>query len=219
MVLHLRHVLSERDFRQIDRVFGLEGAFEDGRKTAGARARQVKNNEQARPTGLAADAVKLIEKRLLANEIFVAAARPKRIVRLLLSRYRPGMAYGRHVDEPLMDGIRVDLSFTLFLSAPETYRGGELVIEETGGERAVKLDRGDAVLYPSGDLHRVDPVTEGERRAAVGWVRSHVRDAKARETLFDLSVLRRRATLQGDQQQVDGLDKVIGDLLRRWAED
>jgi PKHD-type hydroxylase len=127
-----------------------------------------------------------VEQALLHHEVFVAAARPKRLVRLLISRYEPGMTYGTHVDDALMDGVRPDLSFTLFLSDPATYEGGALVIEDTYGERMVKLPAGELILYPSTTLHRVDPVTSGVRLAAVGWVRSYVRDPEHREILFDL---------------------------------
>lgn len=219
MYLHIASVLGDADFRLIQRVYADPAAFEDGQRTAGRQAAAVKRNEQAKPAGLAAEVIRLVEKRLMKHELFVAAARPKSIIRILLSRYRPGMGYGLHVDEPMMDKQRTDLSFTLFLSPPEDYEGGELVIEEPGGERPIKLGAGDLVLYPSGSLHRVAPVTGGERRTAVGWVRSQVRDPAAREVLFDLAVLRQQAVQAESRAMVDRLDKVAGALMRRWAED
>lgn len=193
--------------------------FEDGTATAGRRARLVKNNLQNRPSGKASGAARLIERRLLDSDLFLAAARPKRIVRTLLSRYTVGMHYGRHVDEALIEGVRTDLSFTLFLSDPAQYDGGELVVDEPTGEREFKLNRGDLVLYPSTTLHEVRPVKRGERRAVVGWVRSHVRDPQAREVLFDLALGSRQAEAAGESALVDRLSKVTNNLLRMWAED
>ena len=118
--------------------------------------------------------------------------RPKALTPLVFSRYGGGQAYGSHVDNPLMGGIRTDVSFTLFLAEPEAYDGGALVIESPSGEDAVKLPAGHMVVYPSTALHRVEPVTRGERVAAVGWAQSHIRDAAQRELLFDLETARRR---------------------------
>ena len=127
-----------------------------------------------------------MEQALLAHPVFKAVARPKQLVGLLVSRYRPGMEYGLHVDDAMMQGVRTDLSFTLFLSAPEAYEGGELVIEGNDAENAIKLPAGSAVVYPTTSLHRVAPVTAGERLVVVGWVRSLIRRADQREILFDL---------------------------------
>ena len=114
-----------------------------------------------------------------AHPLFRLAARPKTITPLILSRYEQGMNYGSHVDDALMHGVRTDVSFTLFLSDPDSYDGGALVIESPAGEDDVKLKAGSLVAYPSTTLHRVAPVTRGARLAAVGWVRSFVRDPGA----------------------------------------
>lgn len=219
MFIEIADVLSQADLKLAGTLFRQGDAFEDGARTAGRIAKRVKKNEQARPSGLAADFAALVEKRLLGNEVFRAAARPKSIIRTLLSRYRPGMAYGTHSDDAFMEGVRVDLSFTLFLSDPGTYEGGELVIEEPSGERLVKLPAGSMVLYPSTTLHRVAEVTKGERHAAVGWVRSLVRGAEARETLFDLALALRQAEAGGDDALINRLLKIQGALLRRWGDD
>jgi PKHD-type hydroxylase len=129
------------------------------------------------------------------------------------------MEYGRHADDAFMDGTRVDLSFTLFLSAPDSYKGGELIVEEPAGERLIKLPAGALVLYPSASLHRVAEVTKGERRAAVGWVRSLVRSPEDRETLFDVALALRQAEASGDRALTDRLLKIQGALLRRWGDD
>ncbi|MFO1036703.1 MAG: Fe2+-dependent dioxygenase [Geminicoccaceae bacterium] len=195
--------------------------FEDGRATAGWSAKLVKNNLQAgRDDPALASLRRLIEQRLQGNALFQLAARPKKLTPLLLSRYEPGMAYGSHVDDALMQGLRTDVSFTLFLSDPETYEGGDLVIESTAGEQAFKLPAGSVVTYPSTSLHRVEPVTSGARLAAVGWARSLIRDPAKRELLFDLDTARRRLFEQhGKTPEFDLLSKTAANLLRLWAED
>jgi PKHD-type hydroxylase len=194
--------------------------FEDGRRTAGWHAREVKRNEQA-SRGPAADAVLTkVKQALLAHDVFLAAARPKKFVKLLISRYGPGMTYGTHVDDALMEGSRTDLSFTLFLSDPAEYEGGELVIEDSLEDRSIKLAAGEMILYPSGTLHRVEPVASGSRLAVVGWLRSHVRDPARREILFDLELtLRELFNRDGKTEMFDRLVKTRTNLLRLWVED
>jgi PKHD-type hydroxylase len=161
-----------------------------------------------------------IEQALLGHEVFIAAARPKRLVRLLISRYEPGMTYGTHVDDALMEGVRTDLSFTLFLSDPDSYEGGALVIEDSYGERPIRLPAGELILYPSTSLHRVEPLSSGVRLAAVGWVRSYIRDPARREVLFDLEMALRQVHAQEGKSAVfDTLVKSRTNLLRLWAED
>ncbi len=144
--------------------------FADGRASAGRFAREVKANDQAAPSPARDAVLAKVTKALQGNELFALAARPKAMTPLILSRYRQGQTYGTHVDDALMQGLRTDISFTLFLSDPETYDGGELVIEDGFEARAVKLPAGSVMLYPSTTLHRVAPVTRGERLAVVGWV-------------------------------------------------
>ena len=219
MFIQIANIITAADLRLADTVFAQTDAFESGARTAGRIARAVKNNEQAKPSGLAADLTVLIEKRLLKNDVFRAAAQPGQLIRTLLSRYTAGMGYGLHVDDAFIEGQRTDLSFTLFLAPPESYEGGELVVEEPAGERLIKLEAGALVLYPSTTLHRVAEVTKGERRAAAGWVRSRIRDAEARETLFDVALALRQAEAAGNRTLTDRLLKIQGALLRRWGED
>lgn len=194
--------------------------FADGRATAGWAARLVKDNEQAE-SGARLEAVRRrIAARIHANELFQIAARPKEITPLLISRYSGGNRYGTHVDDALMQGMRTDLSFTLFLADPASYDGGELVIESSAGEQPFKLDAGSMILYPTTALHRVEPVTRGVRLAAVGWVRSFVRLADKREILFDLETARRGIfDREGKTAIFDLLSKCNANLLRMWAED
>jgi len=193
--------------------------FEDGRETAGFAARLVKNNRQA--GGRSTETIrKLVEERISANDVFAMAVRPKALTSVMFSAYQDGMHYGSHVDDALMQGMRTDVSFTLFLSDPETYDGGELVIESASGEDAVKLAAGSLVAYPSTALHHVAPVTRGVRLAAVGWARSFVRDAARREMLFDLDTARRQLfAREGKSAEYDLVSKSLANLLRMWVED
>ena len=163
--------------------------------------------------------LKLVEQRLLANDLFVQSTYPQQFVRMLLSRYQPGMSYGTHIDEALINNQRTDISFTLFLSDPNQYKGGELVLEDSSGERSWKLDAGDLLLYPSTFLHRVNEVTEGERLVIVGWVTSRVREPNQREILFDMEQsLRQEFNQNGKTAQYDRLSRVRNNLLRQWLD-
>lgn len=195
--------------------------FVDGRGTAGPEACLVKDNEQVDPADAELAAMQgFVVDTLRANRLFRMAARPKTIRSPLFSRYGPGMAYGSHVDNALMGGMRTDVSVTVFLSDPEEYDGGELVIESSSGEQDVKLPAGSAILYPTASLHRVAPLRSGQRLAAVTWVRSHVRDSAKREILFDLETARHGLVGKlGKGPETDLLAKAQSNLLRAWVED
>lgn len=219
MLARIGGVLAPEEIAAIARTLDHAG-FEDGRRTAGWHARQVKRNEQASASPAVEGSLAKVRQALLANEVFVAAARPRSFVKLLVSRYAPGMNYGAHVDDAVMDAQRTDLSFTLFLADPAEYDGGELVIEDTLEDRRIRLAAGELILYPSGTLHRVDPVTRGRRLAMVGWVRSFVREPGQREILFDLE-LALRDVFERDAKSplFDRLVKTRTNLLRMWADD
>ncbi len=220
MMLRIAELLDPECLAALQSALADPALFVDGRATAGWHARAVKHNLQARRGGIVDAALTTIERALLEHEVFVAAARPKAILRLLISRYEPGMSYGSHVDDALMGGVRTDLSFTLFLADPESYQGGALVIDDAWGEREVRLPAGELFLYPSTTLHRVAPVEGGVRLAAVGWVRSFVRDPGRREILFDLeTALRAVHARDGKSPLFDTLAKTRTNLLRLWAED
>ena len=218
MLMNVAEILTGDELAEIRETIGAM-RFEDGRATAGWSARLVKENEQAREGA----ALRLLRERLTAalhrSEVFEAAVRPKALTPLIVSRYGPGQHYGTHVDNPLMDGLRTDVSFTLFLAEPDAYEGGELVIESLSGEEAIKLPAGHLVLYPSTTLHRVAPVTRGDRIVAVGWAQSFVRDAEKRELLFDLDRARRSLfERSGKTAEFDLLAKASANLMRMWAE-
>ena len=196
-----------------------EISFGDGSVTAGKHARTVKANDQALPCPELDAVLEKVEAALAANPVFRSAARPKALTRLILSRYRQGQTYGLHVDDAVMQGLRTDLSFTLFLVDPASYDGGALIIEDRLEARAIKLNAGDLILYPSSTLHQVEPVTSGERLAVVGWVQSLIRDGAQRELLFDLDqAVEHCFAAEGKSAQFDRLSKTRSNLLRMWAE-
>jgi PKHD-type hydroxylase len=223
MITCIANVLDAGALATVRRLVEAE-QFVDGQATAGWAARPVKHNEQLRGDAPAyAQVRQLLGAALANNELFALAAAPQGMRPLLVSRYRQGMGYGPHVDNALMGGehdrIRTDLSFTLFLSEPESYQGGELVIDDIAGEVAYKLAAGALVLYPSTALHRVDPVTQGERLVAIGWLQSLIRDDARRALLFDLETVRRQMFTDGGKSaQFDTLSKCVSNLWRMWAE-
>ena len=223
MIICISGVLPPEEVEKIVAKLDSE-SFVDGRATAGRYARDVKQNQQlSSQSAVADDLKKAIAQALQQHPLIQMAARPKVMRPVMISRYQPGMTYGSHVDNALMGNassiIRTDLSLTLFLSDPANYAGGELVIESHQGEQGFKLDAGSAVLYPSSTLHRVEPVTEGARLAAVTWIQSFVRDPSQREILFDLDTVRQSLfEQQGKSNEFDLLAKSISNLLRLWSE-
>ncbi|MDO9338799.1 MAG: Fe2+-dependent dioxygenase [Caulobacter sp.] len=201
---------------------GLAAApFRDGRATAGAAAGKVKQNEQARSDDPAVVALaRRVRLALEADEAVRTLVRPTRWSNLIFSRYGPGQQYGLHADNAAMydaEGwpFRTDVSFTLFLSDPQTYEGGALLIQDAAGDREFRPLAGHAVFYPTSQLHRVTPVTRGVRLACVGWVQSLIRRADQRDLLFDLERARQRPEAEDAPLC---LDRAIGNLLRMWGE-
>lgn len=215
-----------------------EARFREGRETAGPAAAKVKTNMQGDPADpRVRDAKRRITAALVANPLFLAAARPARLSPLLISRCREGQGYGLHIDDAIMrpdraraaegevpgeirggEALRADVAFTVFLSAPDAYEGGALVIEGGDGERAYRLPAGAAIVYPATTLHRVETVTRGERLVAAGWAQSLVRAADHRELLFDLEAALADADAQGAAVAAQRLRRSISNLLRMWAE-
>lgn len=198
--------------------------WQDGAKTAGPVARDVKRNRQADLGSVAGQKLRtLLETALQTHPVFTAAARPRQFSKLLVSETSGGGVYGAHVDNPFMgrgeDRIRTDVSFTLFLSDPDSYEGGELVIDQAGSTQAVKGQAGDVFVYPSTYLHAVAPVTQGVRRVCVGWVQSDIPDAGDRELLFDLENLHASLSAQFSPHSPEMLtvSKLYANLTRRLA--
>jgi PKHD-type hydroxylase len=198
--------------------------WRDGRTTAGPVAREVKRNLQA---ALESSAGRRVHDELLQiiaeNTVVKAAAQPRRFSPLIVSKTGVGGQYGAHVDNALMGKgparLRTDLSFTLFLTPPGEYDGGELVIHAAGMTQELKGEAGYLVLYPSASIHEVKPVTRGERIVCVGWIESLVSDQAQREMLFDLENLRTalRQKLPSQSAELLTLDKTIANLLRMWV--
>jgi PKHD-type hydroxylase len=197
------------------------GVFVDGVLSSGWASRLVKNNEQLGAGPALEAGQQMMIAALASNPVFAAAVSPRRFAPPLFARYVPGMAFGTHMDNPIMgpDHLRADVSVTLFLSNPEDYDGGELVIETTGGEAAYKLAAGAAVIYPTTVLHRVEPVTRGTREVAVTWVQSLFRRADQREILFDLDRTARAVfERDGKSQTYDLINKSTSNLRRMWVD-
>ena len=225
MLLHIPHVLSAEQVAHCREVFA-RAAWEDGRVTAGPQSAQVKKNLQLPEGGPAARELgELVLGGLERSALFISAVLPQRVFPPLFNRYEAGMAFGSHVDNAIRripgtaERLRTDVSATLFLSDPESYDGGELVVEDTYGSHSVKLPAGDLVIYPSTSLHHVTPVTRGVRLASFFWVQSMVRDVSQRALLFDLDTAIQQ--LNGEVPRSPSLVMLTGiyhNLLRQWAE-
>jgi PKHD-type hydroxylase len=214
-VAHCRERLAQADWA-------------DGRITAGHQSAKAKDNAQLpEDSPVARELGTLVLEALARNSTFFSAALPKRIYPPLFNRYAGGQSFGYHIDNAIRydrssgraEPIRTDLSATLFLSAPEEYDGGELVIEDTFGTQSVKLVAGDLVLYPGTSLHKVLPVTRGMRLASFFWIQSMLREDAQRRMMFELDVSIRRLTQAvPEHPALVQLTGVYHNLLRRWAE-
>lgn len=224
MMLHIPRVLTPTEVVAIRQK--LDAAdWADGKATVGAQGARVKQNRQlpeSSPLGL--ELGRTILKALAGNPLFFAAALPARYMPPLFNRYEGGERYGFHIDGSIRSvpgsnlSLRTDLSCTLFLCAPDTYDGGELIVTDTYGEHEVKLPAGDMILYSSSSLHKVEPVTRGARVCSFFWVQSMVADDGRRGMLFELdrNIQSLREKL-GDTEEVVGLTGHYHNLLRRWA--
>lgn len=193
--------------------------FLDGGRTAGKTARAVKKNLQADPKASSVvAAARLVEGALRKHPLVSNAAYPGKLSNIIISRYDAGMTYGSHVDNAFIQGTRTDLSFTLFLSDPADYDGGELVLQKHDGDDVIKLPQGSVYIYPSHEIHYVAPVTRGVRYAAVGWIQSRVKSDEHRTALFDLYLaLQQMADNEENKQARLQILKVRNNLMRMWA--
>lgn len=206
----------------------LEGTeWIDGRRTAGDQAGKVKNNLQV-PTDApeARELGAIVLRALGRNATYSSAALPLHVLPPMFNRYDTGMTFGAHVDGSIRvipgsaQRIRTDVSTTIFLTPPEEYDGGELVVHDTYGQHAVKLPAGHAVVYPATSLHSVSPVTRGSRWASFFWAQSMVRDDWQRHMLYDLdrTIMRVRGLVPDDDPAATGLTAHYHNLIRAWAE-
>ena len=225
MIIAIPNVLAaaqaDEARRQLDAV-----EWVDGKVTAGHQSARAKENQQLpEDSPVARKLGELIVSALERNPLFVSAALPLRIFPPLFNRYQSGHAFGLHVDNAVRQvrgtphRIRTDLSATLFLSAPEEYDGGELIVEDTYGPQTIKLPAGHMVLYPASSLHKVQPITRGTRVASFFWIQSMVRSDGDRALLFDMDLaIQRLSRDTPDHPAVVQLTGVYHNLLRRWAE-
>jgi PKHD-type hydroxylase len=219
MQFPLEPLLSTEQVGRIRRLLLADDSlWRPGEETAGWHARTVKNNRQLDRSSPAHQALsEELVTELSRHPLIQAAAFPRRFHGVLFSRARDGEGYGRHVDNAWMAGGRSDISFTVFLSDPDDYQGGDLILESPAGEQRLRLPAGHAFLYPSTLLHRVEAVTAGERLVAVGWIESRIRHADQRELLFELDTARRALFQQEGKSEVfDLISRSYTNLLRRW---
>jgi PKHD-type hydroxylase len=225
MLLHVPTVLSGEQVAVSRRVLD-QADWIDGRITAGPQSARTKLNLQLREDSQPARELgDMIVAALQRSPLFVSAALPLKVYPPMFNRYGDGHSFGSHVDNAIRQvpgsphRVRTDLSATLFLAEPDTYDGGDLVVEDTYGTHRVKLPAGDMVLYPATSLHHVTPVTRGERVAAFFWIQSLIRDDGRRALLFDMdSAIQRLARDVPDHQSTVQLTGVYHNLLRQWAE-
>lgn len=226
MLLQIANVLTPEDLQQI-RQRVCHADWRDGRVTAGSQSAAVKNNQQLPEDCEAAQQARhWVSVALARNPMFVSGALPKKVYPPLFNRYAGAAnAFGNHIDNAIRthavtaQHVRTDISCTLFLSDPESYDGGELVVQDTYGEQRIKRNAGDMVMYPGTSVHRVEPVTRGERLACFFWIESMVRHDAQRRLLYDMDMaildLRKAG---GDTAQTVSLTGCYHNLLRMWAD-
>ncbi|HEY4128142.1 MAG TPA: Fe2+-dependent dioxygenase [Gammaproteobacteria bacterium] len=222
MLLKIDGLLSADELAQI-RTLLKDAKFDDGKATAGAAVRDVKNNLQTKALDKGVDEPrKLLGAAMVKHELLNQYALPRRILPPMFNRYDSGMEYGSHVDNAIMGGgdpMRADLSITVFLTAPADYDGGELVIHSDGAAQSVKLPAGSAIVYPSTSIHKVEKITRGSRLCGVTWIQSFVREEAQRDMLFELMQLARWArTVAPGSPEAMKLSKTRSNLMRMWSE-
>jgi PKHD-type hydroxylase len=227
LLLHIRDVLTADELRDARAILA-RASWGDGKVTAGVQSALAKNNEQLAQTAPEAKALQQIVLGALNRHMsFFSAALPKRVFPPLFNRYGgEANAFGDHVDNAVRyvpggaERVRTDISCTLFLADPDEYDGGELVVEDTFGPKAVKLPAGDMILYPGTSVHRVEPVTRGHRVASFFWIESMVRSDEQRRLLYEMDthLMQLRASAGETDPAVIGLTGTYHNLLRMWAD-
>jgi PKHD-type hydroxylase len=223
--LNVPGLLKPMELDMIDRLIAAAN-FEDGSGTATDAAKMVKKNLQMPKTGSREKQQidGIVMHAIAQSPLIQAALMPIRVLPPIISKYEPGMHYGMHVDSPIMGdpqvgAIRTDVGMTIFLAEPDTYEGGELAVQTATGEVRYKLHRGDAIIYPTTQIHGVMPVTSGTRLAAVTWMQCAVRDIQQREILFHLKSVQTLTEQQNPHSQENlVLLQIYSNLVRMWAE-
>jgi PKHD-type hydroxylase len=223
MLITIPDVLDKKEL-DVVHDFISQANFVDGKLSAGSEAIDVKNNlEMQTSDQLMAQLNNLVMGKLVRHPVYLNAAMPAKIASPFYAKYSKGMQYGNHIDDPIMgpagQRYRTDLSITVFLNSPEDYDGGELVVQTAYGEQRVKLEAGNAVMYPSGSTHRVAEVTRGERIVAVTWLQSMVRDPAQRELLYRLSQARDILLDKSKgEEETELVSNAYINLVRMWSD-
>jgi len=223
MLNDIQRLLSAADLETI-RAQLASATWRSGSHSAGARARSIKNNEEMDQRCESWVTInEFVVQKLYAHPVFQSLALPSRVSAAFISRCKPGMSYGQHIDDPIMGTAqaryRSDVAVTVFLSNPNDYEGGELRIESRFGPVSVKLEAGCAVVYPASSLHEVTPVTQGERVVCALWAQSMVRDAHQRDLLHELNEAREALNRSTPNAIVtQKIEQVYANLLRLWAD-
>lgn len=222
MLLEIPKLLTDQELAYVQEVLG-KASFVDGKLSAGMVAGRVKRNEEVDTQATELQQLNnLVMGKLVQNPVYRAAALPMKVAAPFYARYKKGMAYGDHVDDPIMhaDGpYRSDVSITIFLNNASDYEGGELLVNTQFGPRSVKLDAGQAVMYPSSSVHQVTEITSGQRLVAVTWVQSLVRDPAKRELLYDMYQVREKLLQKApDDEDTKKIDRSYVNLIRMWGD-
>ena len=223
MLITIPNVLNKEDISVIHDLMATAN-FREGTTSAGSEAIRVKNNHEMFISEVETQRLNnLVMGKLVQNPTYIAAAFAKRIAAPFYAKYSEGMFYGNHVDDPIMgppnQRYRTDVSITIFLNEPEDYDGGELTISTAFGKQKIKLNAGDAVMYPSSSTHQVAEVTRGERLVAVTWLQSSIRDPAKREILYNLSQARETLIQNSpDSQELEQVSNSYVNLLRMWSD-
>ncbi|MHB8741669.1 MAG: Fe2+-dependent dioxygenase [Sulfuricaulis sp.] len=223
MLLRLPNVLPSDQLGAVRQLLA-DAKFVDGKLSAGAVAKRVKHNEELDKHASQMEMLNnIVMGSLVQHSAYRRGAMPLHVATPFYARYTPGMAYGDHMDDPIMgtDGVlyRSDIAITIFLNGPDNYDGGELVINTAFGTNEIKLPEGDAIMYPASSLHRVNEVTRGERLVAITWVQSLIRDPARRELLYELN-LAREQLLKTTPQAVETsrVNAAYMNLVRMWSD-
>tara|TARA_Y100001935_G_scaffold249035_1_gene247025 strand:+ start:152 stop:817 length:666 start_codon:yes stop_codon:yes gene_type:complete len=220
-LIKITNLLNEAQIVKLKEILS-SATFIDGKLNVGKVAKRVKENEEIQQEPEIMQRLqRIIMSSIAHNSEFRNAALPNRMADFIFARYQPGMHYGDHVDDPIMGGgkLRTDISMTIFLNEPKEYEGGELTVTTPFGDQKVKLNAGDAVIYPSSSTHRVAEVTQGERLVALTWIQSFVKDSAKRDLLYELNLVRENLlenSPETDQSKI--IDRSYVNLLRMWAD-
>ncbi len=223
MLLQIPNLLSQQQLNAIQNLLS-DATFIDGKLSAGKMAEMVKQNQEIASSNPVLNQLNtIVMNSLVKHSIYIGATFPKSVATPFYAKYTKGMAYGDHIDDPIMGSqgqrYRSDISITIFLNSASDYDGGELVINSEFGQQYVKLNAGDAVMYPSSSIHHVNPISAGERLVAVTWVQSMVRSAEQRALLYELGQSRDQSLLESPNSEITTrINNSYANLLRMWAD-